>query len=135
MLRVKFLNIACILLSQLIICSALVDAKSSLIEKVKSKQWIHGQKDCSKDKQPAIDILQLTESTYIFRQNKCVHYEAPFIYLLLGKQKALLFDTGATSDVQRFPLHKTVRQTIESYQQQFQLAPLELIVAHSHSPF
>jgi hydroxyacylglutathione hydrolase len=114
-------------------CSASAQAQTNLVDKVKSKRWIHGQQNCALNKQPAIDVLKLSESTYIFRQNKCTHYEAPFIYLLLGKQKALLFDTGATADTEHFPLSQLVIQTVKQFQAKFQLAPIELIVAHSHS--
>jgi glyoxylase-like metal-dependent hydrolase (beta-lactamase superfamily II) len=33
---------------------------------------------------------------YILRQSGCTHYEKPFVYLIFGTQKALLFDTGAS---------------------------------------
>ena len=32
----------------------------------------------------------------ILRQNMSVHYEAPFLYLLLGNDQAVLVDSGAT---------------------------------------
>jgi hypothetical protein len=32
---------------------------------------------------------------YILRENGCVNYEKPFLYLFFGSQKALLIDTGA----------------------------------------
>jgi len=32
---------------------------------------------------------------YILRQSGCTDYEKPFVYLLFGKQRALLVDTGS----------------------------------------
>src|SRR5262245_40933904 len=46
----------------------------------------------------AIQIWPWDEATYVLRQALHTHYEAPFAYLLLGAQRALLVDTG-TGDV------------------------------------
>ena len=35
-------------------------------------------------------------SARMLRQNMSVHYEAPFLYLLLGNDQAVLVDSGAT---------------------------------------
>ena len=40
----------------------------------------------------------LRETTIIIRQNPCVDSEANFIYLLIGEERALLIDTGASDD-------------------------------------
>lgn len=63
-------------------------------------QWIHGVQDCD-SAQSATDYLewqqvQYQKDTYIFRQNKCSNYEAPFVYLFVGAERALLIDSGAT---------------------------------------
>ena len=62
--------------------------------------WIHGAQDCD-SAQSATDYLewqqvQYQKDTYIFRQNKCSNYEAPFVYLFVGAERALLIDSGAT---------------------------------------
>lgn len=44
-----------------------------------------------------------SEHTVILRQNKSVHFEAPFLFLLFGNERALLLDTGATADPAHFP--------------------------------
>ncbi len=36
--------------------------------------------------------------TFILRQSKTVNFEAPFLFLLCGNERALLLDTGATAD-------------------------------------
>ena len=67
------------------------------------------------------------------RQSKSVHYEAPFLYLLFGNDRALLLDTGATADAGAVPAARrlstgssptgSARHPRERY---------ELIVAHTH---
>lgn len=101
-------------------------------ERVSAKQWIHGAADCSKDTHPAIDILELNEHTYILRQNKCIHYEAPFIYVLLGDEKVFIQDTGATESEELFPLFETIKTLVTKYQSKHGLNKLQWVVSHSH---
>ncbi len=94
--------------------------------------WIHGSPDCAENNEPPIQVVQYDASTWILRQNKCVNYEAPFMYLFIGKEKALLMDTGATEDSVAFPLYATVRKLIEDWQLKNKRT-VSLVVAHSHS--
>ena len=70
------------------------------------------------------------ESTYILRQSKCVDFEAPFLYLLLGSEKALLLDTGSGGDP---PVDQEVYKIVERWRGQHLYSEFELIVAHTHS--
>ena len=87
-------------------------------------KWIHGSPDCSKGIDPPIQVFQRDKSTWVLRQNKCLSFEAPFMYLLLGDDRALLLDTGATDNPESFPLLTTVRSLI---------GERSLLVLHSHS--
>ena len=58
-------------------------------------KWIHGSPDCRANADPPHQVHALDEATYVIRQNKCLSYEAPFIYLLLGNRRGLLLDSGA----------------------------------------
>jgi hydroxyacylglutathione hydrolase len=100
----------------------------ALLEK---QRWIHGDANCANQSDPLIQIVQYNSNTWIFRQNKCVHYEAPFIYLFLGKNKALLVDTGATESEAAFPLYDAVSNLIQGSKKNKKSLPL--IVAHTHS--
>ena len=94
--------------------------------------WMHGAANCSSQTDPAIQVIRYNAQTWILRQNKCLDYEAPFLFLLMGEQKALLLDTGATADSVAFPLYRTVRLLLRGWETAHG-HPLELVVAHTHN--
>ena len=65
--------------------------------------------------------------TFILRENLCATYEAPFIYLLIGKARALLIDTGAVADAKIMPLAQTVISLLPN-----DGSRLPLMVVHTH---
>ena len=73
------------------------------------------------------------EHTVILRQSIADNYEAPFLYLLFGEDRALLLDTGATADATRFPLRETVDALIDGVARGPSPPGYGLIVAHSHA--
>ena len=46
---------------------------------------------------------------FILRENLCATYEAPFLYLILGSQRAMLIDTRSESEPRAMPQAQTVR--------------------------
>lgn len=94
------------------------------------QNWIHGAVNCEDNIDPPIQVVKYNSNTWILRQNKCVNYEAPFMFLFFGKDKALLMDTGATKDEGIFPLYNTVKQLISDWSEKN--GEIELIVAHTH---
>jgi glyoxylase-like metal-dependent hydrolase (beta-lactamase superfamily II) len=75
------------------------------------------------------------EHTVVLRQSKVLTYEAPFLYLLFGDDRALLLDTGATEDPGLFPLRATVDALIDDWLDRHPrrgAEPYGLVVAHSH---
>ena len=94
--------------------------------------WQHGAANCVGNTDPAIQVVRYNDRTWILRQNKCLNYEAPFLFLLVGEQKALLLDTGATPDSSKFPLYRTVRQLLQGWETAHG-STLELVVAHTHN--
>ena len=91
--------------------------------------WNHGSRDCTGNRDPALEVYRFDANTYILRQNKCVNFEAPFIYVLFGQQKAFVLDTGATADPNQFPLYETVRSLVTRRNQ----PEPGILVVHSHS--
>jgi len=71
-------------------------------------RWIHGAVCAATNTDPRVHVIAYNEDTYILRENPCVHWQAPFTYLLFGNQGALLIDTGATPEAAYYPLRKTV---------------------------
>src|SRR5262245_65682251 len=93
-------------------CSMLSSAHSEFLPGTMDVHWNEGSKDCSKDPQPPIQVHRYNANTFILRENLCATYEAPFIYLLVGKNKALLIDTGAVTDEKTMPLAQTVKSLL-----------------------
>ncbi|HEY3869162.1 MAG TPA: MBL fold metallo-hydrolase [Actinocrinis sp.] len=95
-------------------------------------RWIHGSRRRSAAPDPPIQVHAYNEHTVILRQSKAVHYEAPFMFLLFGNHRAMLLDTGATPEPERFPLRATVDRLIESWLAAHPRSAYALVVAHTH---
>lgn len=96
-------------------------------------QWIHGSANCATDANPPLQAHEAAGDTVILRQNKCLNYEAPFIYLIFGTERVLMLDSGATADARIFPIADSVARIVESYRLSHGLPKLQLIVAHTHA--
>jgi hydroxyacylglutathione hydrolase len=84
----------------------------------------------------AAEITWLDDDTVQLRQPKTSHWEAPFLFLLFGRERALLIDTGATSDESVFPLRGTVDDLAADWLRRNPAVfnrPYPLVVAHSHA--
>ena len=103
---------------------------SESFNQLKHKQWYAGGLNCSSETANAIDVQIINSTSYILRQNKCLTFEAPFIYVLVGNTKTLVFDTGAVADSRIIPLYETIQQLIAKH------APTQvnnsMLVLHSH---
>ena len=95
-------------------------------------RWIHGAPARRPATDPPIQVHWYDPHTVIMRQSKSVNYEAPFLYLLFGNDRALLLDTGATKDQKTFPLRATVDQLIAQWLTEHPREGYELVVAHTH---
>jgi hydroxyacylglutathione hydrolase len=95
-------------------------------------KWIHGVPARRPASDPPIGVHQYDEHTVILRQSKSVSYEAPFLYLLFGNDRALLLDTGATADPAQFPLRDTVDRLIAQWLTRHPREDYQLVVAHTH---
>ena len=90
-------------------------------------KWITGGPNCIE--LPDWQVHAYNDDFFILRQSGCVNYEKPFLYLIFGKDKALLEDTGAPpSDAAR-----VVSDVIAKWLKAKNRTSIELIVAHSHS--
>jgi len=88
--------------------------------------WIHGSRDGG---DPAIQVHSYDEHSHVLRQSKDATFEAPFMFLLFGNDRAILFDTGATRDDSvRVAVDELVTQWLRSHPRD----QYELVVAHTH---
>jgi glyoxylase-like metal-dependent hydrolase (beta-lactamase superfamily II) len=92
-------------------------------------RWLYGSNIAARNRDPRIQVVQYNEDTYILRQNVCVHWEAPFTYLLFGNRSALLIDTGATPEPAYYPLRATVDAIVQRWSQMRRKHNVPLTVA------
>jgi hydroxyacylglutathione hydrolase len=110
-------------------CSIVPPALSQLVPGTMDVRWNEGSSDCVKNPQPPIQVHRYNADTFILRENLCATYEAPFIYLLIGKTKALLIDTGAVADAKIMPLAETVSSLLANSGSRL---PLRVVHTHGH---
>ena len=96
-------------------------------------RWYTGTQFRTGDAAPPIQVHRAAEHTVILRQSIADNYEAPFLYLLFGEDRALLLDTGATAEATRFPLRMTVDALIDGWLVDHPHPAYGLVVAHSHA--
>jgi glyoxylase-like metal-dependent hydrolase (beta-lactamase superfamily II) len=77
--------------------------------------WIHGSVSAMANIDVRIQVHRYNEHTYMLRQNPAIHWEAPFMYLLMGNQRAVLLDTGATEEAEYFPLREVVDGVLQRW--------------------
>jgi len=88
--------------------------------------WRTGGPKCME--QAEWQVHEYNEDLYILRESGCVHYEKPFLYLIFGKDKAMLMDTGAgTTELAGF-----VDQLIARWCERKKRPSIPLMVMHSH---
>ncbi|HUZ24709.1 MAG TPA: MBL fold metallo-hydrolase [Streptosporangiaceae bacterium] len=95
-------------------------------------RWNYGSRSRSRSPDPRIQVHACDPHTFILRQSKAVRYEAPFLYLFCGNDRALLLDTGATREPDKFPLRETVDQILSGWLAVHPRDRYELVVAHTH---
>jgi hydroxyacylglutathione hydrolase len=89
--------------------------------------WITGGPNCIEV--PNWHIHQYNEDFYILRESGCTNYEKPFLYMLFGKDRVMLEDTGAgKSDAAQ-----VVGELIAKWCALKGRTSIPLVVAHSHS--
>jgi len=115
------------LFALLTVCSILSPAHSQLVPGTMDVHWNEGSEDCIKNPQPPLQVHRYNAQTFILRESLCATYEAPFVYLLIGKTKALLIDTGAVADAKTMPLAQTVISFLANGGSR-----LPLMVVHTH---
>lgn len=79
--------------------------------------------------EPPLQLQRFDENTLVIRQSLKTNFEAPFMYLLFGDDKALLIDTGAGN----IDLRSFVDRQIEEHLRTTGKDTISLVVMHSHA--
>ncbi|MFF8729416.1 MBL fold metallo-hydrolase [Streptomyces sp. NPDC015171] len=96
-------------------------------------RWIHGSPSAKHNTDPDIQVHAYDDHTFILRQNMAVHYEAPFLFLLCGNERAVLIDTGATRSPEFFPLRQVVDGLLAEWLDRHPRdGDYHLLVLHTH---
>jgi glyoxylase-like metal-dependent hydrolase (beta-lactamase superfamily II) len=85
--------------------------------------WINGTAG-----EPQTQLQLYDADTYVIRQSILTSDEAPFLYLLFGKDRALLLDTGAGGMKMRPAVDAAIAKWLAAQNR----ASIPLVVAHSH---
>lgn len=113
------------------------DGGSNYLPIALPESWTNGSIDCFKEGalRPDIDSFPINNDTYILRENKCINYEAPFMYLLFGNDTVLLIDSGATVSFISLPIEQYVETLILHWcvKHGKEREDVDLVVAHTHS--
>src|SRR5690348_14044179 len=95
--------------------------------------WIHGSESAKHNTDPDIQVHWYDEHTVILRQNMAINYEAPFMFLMFGDDRAVLIDTGATASSEFFPLRTVIDALVTQWLERHPRDDYPLLVLHSHS--
>jgi len=90
--------------------------------------WNEGAADCKAVPPWPLEVHPVDAGTYILRESLCSTFEAPFMYLLIGSNRAMLIDTGDVADPGQMPLAQKVMELLPDSGG----AKLPLLVVHSH---
>jgi glyoxylase-like metal-dependent hydrolase (beta-lactamase superfamily II) len=104
-------------------------ASADLVPGSMDMHWDTGAETC----QPAnasspIQVQNYNAQTFVLRETLCSTWEAPFMYLLIGSNQALLIDTGDIADPTMMPLEATVVKLLPGEA----TSKMPLVVVHSH---
>lgn len=116
--------LAALLVGTAVVAPAAV-AKSAPPPVLFPEKWIDG----TTDQEPYTQVQALDSDTFVIRQSVKTNFEAPFLYLLFGKDKALLVDSGAKDGHIRPAVDRLIADWLKAHHRN----DIPLIVAHSHS--
>ena len=108
-----------------VLSASCASAKDAPLPRLFAKKWIDG----TLAEEPATQVQSLDADTFVIRQSVKTNFEAPFLYLLFGRERALLIDTGAEGG----QIRPTVDRLIADWLSKHGRSAIPLIVAHSHS--
>lgn len=122
----RSVRIAEIVLAGMLVCGTpSVSAASAPLPRLFKERWVDG----TLPQEPIAQVQALDGDTFVIRQSVKTNFEAPFLYLLFGRDKALLVDTGAEGGKIRPIVDRIVSDWLKANGR----TAIPLVVAHSHS--
>lgn len=108
-----------------IVSSVLVGcgATRNVVDESLPERWIDG----TDPNEPQVQVHRYDDDLYILRQSVLTNFEAPFLFLLFGANRALLLDSGAGN----FPLRETIDEIFHDRADAGK-KDVPLVVAHLH---
>ncbi len=90
-----------------------------------AERWIDGTHGA----EPSTQVQALDADTFVIRQSITSNFEAPFLYLLFGRDRVLLIDSGAEGGQIRPVVDRLIADWLVANKRK----TIPLVVAHSHS--
>ena len=111
-------------LAPLVGAAALLTAAAPVAPGPRFEHWIDG----TGATEPETQVQRIDGDSFVIRQSVRTNFEAPFLYLLFGRDRALLIDSGAGG----LKLRPTIDRLIDEWRAGRGGRPVHLVVAHSH---
>lgn len=89
-------------------------------------RWASGGPKCMEN--PKWQVHEYNPTLFILRQSGCTDFEKPFVYLIFGRDAALLLDTGSRNG----DLAPTLQWTIHQWLKRNARSGIPLDVVHTH---
>ena len=90
------------------------------------ERWSSGGPNCQE--MPEWQVHEYNANLNILRQSGCTDFEKPFVYLLFGRNRALLLDTGSRNG----NLAPTLQRTVHRWLLRNARQSIPLVVVHTH---
>jgi glyoxylase-like metal-dependent hydrolase (beta-lactamase superfamily II) len=114
-----------LILTNFLLAASAASAADPALHRRLFKPWINGVSAGESQMQ----VQRYDEDTYVIRQSIRTNFEGPFLYLLFGRDRALLIDTGAGG----LQLRPTIDRVIADWTARHHRISIPLVVSHSHS--
>jgi glyoxylase-like metal-dependent hydrolase (beta-lactamase superfamily II) len=88
--------------------------------------WLSQDSNCMEI--PDWQVAEYNPTLFLLRQSPCTDYEKPFIFLIFGRERALLLDTGSENGNLAPSLLRTLKMWLARTRRQ----SMPLIVVHTH---
>jgi hydroxyacylglutathione hydrolase len=127
-MKLRFLSLLLLPLLTVAVHAQFSDPDGGDLERgVLPTKWATGGPKCME--MPEWQVHEYNPDFYILRQSGCTDAEMPFLFLIFGKDRGLLWDTGSRNG----DLVPTLQLVVHRWLERKHRESIPLIVTHSHS--